>query len=189
MPVLRVIPKAKAVVTQAVVANKRLDSSYCCSFTMTQNPENTPSTGPGIGLTFLYYFSMTAAIVVFLGSRSSHLTFTSPQLHQYGIVAGLIAGLLGVFVNRSVTMDIRFEDPAQFRQRLTQKLTELGFEQELDDLDTEDNPAPEAENIYLTYLRSGLAGWIVGRIYVIISDHSAKISSRAINIRRLRQHI
>jgi hypothetical protein len=156
---------------------------------MTQNPENTPSTGPGIGLTFLYYFSMTAAIVVFLGSRSSHLTFTSPQLHQYGIVAGLIAGLLGVFVNRSVTMDIRFEDPAQFRQRLTQKLTELGFEQELDDLDTEDNPAPEAENIYLTYLRSGLAGWIVGRIYVIISDHSAKISSRAINIRRLRQHI
>ncbi|NJM66616.1 MAG: hypothetical protein HC851_13620 [Acaryochloris sp. RU_4_1] len=146
---------------------------------MTQNPENTLSTGSGIGLTFLYYFSMTAVIVVLMGSCSSHFAFTSPQLHLYGVVAGLIAGLVGVFVNRSVTMDISFEDPDQFRQRLTQKLAELGFEQELDDLDIEDNPATEEETIYLTYLRSGLSGWMAGGIYVIVSDHSAKISSRA----------
>ncbi|WP_299410858.1 hypothetical protein [Acaryochloris sp. IP29b_bin.148] len=151
-------------------------------------PEKTPLTGPGIGLTFLYYFSMTVIIVMFVGSRSAAFTFASPELRQYGTLAGLVAGLLGTIVNRNVAMDITFDNRRKFQTRLTQTLATIGFELEAVDEDiTDDETNPEEEGAYLSYFRSGVAGWFAGGIYVVISDRAATISSRAINIRRLRQ--
>lgn len=150
--------------------------------------ENIQLTGPGIGLTFLYYFSMTVVIVVFVGSRSTAFTFASPELHQYGVVAGLIAGILGTIVNRNVTMNIAFDNRTQFQARLNQQLAEIGFElEEFAEETTDDSPRLEEEGEYLSYFRSGLAGWFAGGIYVVLSDRSATISSRAINIRRIRK--
>lgn len=150
--------------------------------------ENIPLTGPGIGLTFLYYFSMTVMIVMFVGSRSAALTFASPELRQYSIMAGLVAGIVGSIVNRNVTMDVAFESRNQFQTRFNQKLAEIGFElEEFADETTDDSPNPEGEEVYLSYFRSGLAGWFAGGVYVVMSDRSATISSRAINIRRIRK--
>ena len=145
-------------------------------------------TGPGIGLTFLYYFSMTVIIVMFIGSRSAAFTFASPELRQYGTLAGLVAGIIGTIVNRNVTMDITFENRNRFQTRLNQKLAEIGFELEELDEETTDNTAnPELEGEYLSYFRSGLAGQLAGGVYVVLTERSATISSRAINIRRIRK--
>jgi len=151
-------------------------------------PENTQLTGPGIGLTFLYYFSMTVVIVMFVGSRSAAFTFASPELRQYGLMAGLAAGILGAIVNRNVTMEITFDNRYQFQARLTQKLSEIGFELEaLVDETTDEASDSEEAGDYLSYFRTGLAGWFAGGIYVVLSDRCATIASRAINIRRIRQ--
>lgn len=147
--------------------------------------EDTQLTGPGIGLTFLYYFSMTVIIVMFVGSRSAAFTFASPELRQYGTLAGLVAGVIGTIINRNVTMDITFDNRNQFQTRLTQKLAEIGFEPE--ELDEDNTETPELEGEYLSYFRSGLAGQLAGGIYVLLSNRSATISSRAINIRRIRK--
>ncbi len=149
--------------------------------------ENIQLTGPGIGLTFLYYFSMTVVIVVFVGSRSVDFTFASPQLHLYSVVAGLVAGLVGTLVNRTVTMDIAFENQEKFLKRLNQNLLEMGFELETEEEDDTSDERAENEEDYLAYFRTGLAGWFAGGIYVALSDRSAQLSSRAINIRRIRQ--
>jgi len=149
--------------------------------------ENIQLTGPGIGLTFLYYFSMTVVIVVFVGSRSVDFTFASPQLHQYGVIAGLVAGVVGTLVNRNVTMDIAFDDRDKFMNRLSQNLASIGFELEIDEEETPLEESVEEEGDYFSYFRSGLAGWFSGGIYVVVCDRSAKISSRAINIQRLRK--
>lgn len=150
--------------------------------------EDTQLTGPGIGLTFLYYFSMTVIIVMFIGSRSAAFTFASPELRQYSTMAGLVAGIIGTIVNRNVTMDITFKNRNRFQTRLNQKLAEIGFELEEVDEEMIDNTAnPEPEREYLSYFRSGLAGQFAGGVYVLLSDRSATISSRAINIRRIRK--
>ncbi|KAI9130999.1 hypothetical protein [Acaryochloris sp. CCMEE 5410] len=150
--------------------------------------EDTQLTGPGIGLTFLYYFSMTVIIVMFIGSRSDAFTFASPELRQYGTLAGLVAGIIGTIVNRNVTMAITFENRNRFQTRLNQKLAEIGFEpEELEDEITDNTADPEPEGEYLSYFRSGLAGQFAGGVYVLLSARSATISSRAINIRRIRK--
>lgn len=158
-------------------------------------PETIQLTGPGIGLTFLYYFSMTVVIVVFVGSRSADFTFASPQLHQYGVIAGLVAGVLGTLINRNVTMDIAFDNREQFIDRLSQNLAEIGFELEVEaeeiilpeDSTEISEESADTEGDYLSYFRSGLAGWFAGGIYVWVCDRSAQISSRAINIQRIRK--
>lgn len=150
--------------------------------------EDTQLTGPGIGLTFLYYFSMTVIIVMFVGSRSEAFTFASPELRQYGTLAGLIAGIIGTIINRNVAMVITFQNRTQFQSRLNKKMTEIGFElEELEEETADINSNPESEEEYLSYSRPGLAGKLAGGIYVIMSDRSATISSRAINIRRIRK--
>ena len=150
--------------------------------------KDTQLTGPGIGLTFLYYFSMTVIIVMFVGSRSAAFTFASPELRQYGTLAGLVAGIIGTIVNRNVTMDITFENRNRFQTRLNQKLSEIGFELESLEEETTNNPSTAAlEGEYLSYFRSGLAGTFAGGVYVVMSDRTATISSRAINIRRIRK--
>lgn len=148
--------------------------------------ENIQLTGPGIGLTFLYYFSMTVVIVVFVGSRSVDFTFASPQLHQYGVIAGLVGGVVGTLVNRNVTMDIVFDDRENFIDRLSQNLAAIGFELEIDEEEMLLEKSVE-EGDYFSYFRAGLAGWFAGGIYVVVCDRSAKISSRAINIQRLQK--
>jgi len=150
--------------------------------------KDTQLTGPGIGLTFLYYFSMTVIIVMFVGSRSASLTFASPELRQYGTLAGLIAGIIGTLVNRNVTMEITFENHNRFHTRLNQKLAEIGFELEDFEEEATDNiSSSKPEEDYLSYYRAGLAGQLAGGVYVVLSDRSATISSRAINIRRIRK--
>lgn len=149
--------------------------------------EDIQSTGPGIGLTFLYYFSMTVIIVMFVGSRSDAFTFSSPELRQYGTLAGLIAGTIGTIVNRNVTMNITFKNRNSFQTRLSQKLAEIGFEPEDIEEETNNPSNSDPKEEYLGYFRSGLAGWFAGGVYVVLSDDSATISSRAINIRRIRQ--
>lgn len=73
---------------------------------MQPNSQNLAPTGPGIALTFLYYFSMTVGIVVVTGSRFLDLAYTSPRLYQYGMGLGLGVGLVAVLINRNLTMDI-----------------------------------------------------------------------------------
>ncbi|WP_299492868.1 hypothetical protein [Acaryochloris sp. IP29b_bin.137] len=150
--------------------------------------ENTLLTGPGIGLTFLYYFSMTIIVVVLVGSRSAAFTFASPELHQYGVLAGLIGGVIGTGVNRTIAMDITFENQAKFLTSLNQRFAEIGFELENTEADRSDAIEDHPENAeYLSYFRAGLAGWFAGGIYVVLSEQKATISSRAANIRRIRQ--
>ncbi|NJK41575.1 MAG: hypothetical protein HC934_09885 [Acaryochloridaceae cyanobacterium SU_2_1] len=152
---------------------------------MEPKSQNLDPTGPGIALTFLYYFSMTTGIIVVTGSRFLDLTYTSPQLYQYGIGLGSAVGLLGVFINRNLIMDIAFEDRVSFQKQLDQALATMGFTQ-----DSQKNRSTLTRQEFdLIYQRSGVRGWLAGRVYVVLSPGMAKISGRASNIRRLRPQL
>lgn len=151
---------------------------------MQPNSQNLAPTGPGIALTFLYYFSMTVGIVVVTGSRFLDLAYTSPRLYQYGMGLGLGVGLVAVLINRNLTMDIAFEDQARFTQQLDRVLADAGFTP--NSPNKSDLTRPEFD---LIYQRPGFMGWLAGRIYVVLSPEVAQISSRAANIRRLRQQL
>ncbi len=141
--------------------------------------------GPGVGLTFTYYFSLTTLIAIAALSRGGHLGLSYPPLYGYGIGFGVLAGVVGTYLNRTEILDIPFQTRSGFLKKLGTCLGDLGYtayepqdEQEVQEL--------RASGIDQIYQRTALAGWFAGKVYVNLSPKSAKIASRAAQIRRIK---
>ncbi|MEQ9550938.1 MAG: hypothetical protein RIM23_15150 [Coleofasciculus sp. G3-WIS-01] len=133
--------------------------------------------GPGFWATFYYYFTGMTLIVALLASQVLGLSLTQPLPYRYGITLGLVAGLLGAYFNRSVTLSLEFKNKKVFTQTLNTTLAEMGFE-------------PQAEiNNFLVYQRPALRNVFSGKVFVQIEKGMATIVSRASTIKRLRQKI
>lgn len=94
---------------------------------------------------------------------------------QLGLVSGLIAGLLGAYVNHTTTLSIQFRSRKTFSSELNAALQTMGYQQTAE------------ENGIQVYERSSLRRLLAGKLYVQWDDHEATIASRAANIRRLQK--
>lgn len=153
---------------------------------MTDNSQSSGSNGsnlpgPGAGLTFLYYFSMTVAISIFAGSQGLNLPIGTVALYRYGIVLGVVAGSIGTYFNRTASFDVSVQDASAFKKQLEQVLADLGFELDPDTTTEQDN--------YTVYRRSGLSRTFSGAIFVAYRPKTTQIVSRAAMLRKLQQRL
>lgn len=123
--------------------------------------------GPGLLATFLYYFSSTVIIIVFVVSQGMHLSWNAKQPYQLGILVGLIAGLVGAIRNRSLTLSTVFQNRKAFIKTLDETLAQMGFSQKL-----------QLEN-YWVYKKSSLQTLFSGKVFVQIEHNQATIVGRA----------
>lgn len=133
--------------------------------------------GPGIAATFLYYFSSTAVVLAFVVSRSLGIGIDTGLPQQFGVIGGLIAGILGAYFNRTVSFTVPVQSQKKFLNELESQLSQLGYEQ-----------VAEEEGVY-TYQRSSLSKWFSGRIFVQLEEKQATIASRAITVRGLKKQL
>ncbi|NJL45003.1 MAG: hypothetical protein HC922_03160 [Leptolyngbyaceae cyanobacterium SM2_3_12] len=141
---------------------------------MTDEP--TLPAGPGFGLTFLYYFCSTALVTTLLAVKTLGIGLDTGIPNQFGLVFGVVGGGLGALLNRSSTVEIPFSNLKKFKPQLDTALAEMGY--------TED-PSANLDGI-LVYRRSFLRQLLSGKIYVLLNNHQAQISSRIVHVRRLK---
>lgn len=139
--------------------------------------------GPGVLPTFLYYFTATAVIVGFVTIRGLHFPADSGVPQIVGSLAGLLAGGLGTYFNRTITMTVPVSSKKKFLNQLESTLSQMGYEK------------TETENEVLTFERSlratakgGSAGSLSpGKIYVQLEGETATIACRARILRQVKQ--
>lgn len=133
--------------------------------------------GPGIAVTFLYYFTSTAVVITLVASRSLGLGIDTGMPQQIGALGGLLAGIFGTYFNRTVSFSVPVQNQKQFLKSLEATLSQLGYEQVAE----EQVDAP----VYI-YQRSSFSKWFSGRVFVQFADQQATIASRAITVRSLK---
>lgn len=148
---------------------------------MTSPTDDTPTLpqGPGFGLTFLYYFVGTALVITLLATQTLGVGLETGQPNQFGLLFGVIGGLVGASLNRSSTLALTCPSQKTFRQQLTNILAEMGYQEVTDTRD----------DGILVYQRTGLSSRFSGKIYVLIDGKTATLSSRTSHLRRLRQQL
>ncbi|AOY80706.1 hypothetical protein BJP36_13045 [Moorena producens JHB] len=129
--------------------------------------------GPGLLITFLYYFTCTTLITTVFSSQVLRLSLVTGMPYSVGIIFGLIGGLLGTYFNRTVTVSLEFRSKKVFTAALNDALTEMGFEEtsKLDD--------------FVVYQRQALSNLFSGKVFVQIGKGTAIIASRYRNIKRI----
>lgn len=135
--------------------------------------------GPGFGLTFLYYFSGVALVTTFLAVKTLGVSLDTGIPNQFGLVFGALGGILGATFNRSITLDIPISSKKAFKQNLEAVLSDMGY--------TEDSNA-NLEGI-LVYRRSPIRQLFSGKVYVLMDNKKAHISSRASHIRGIKRKL
>jgi hypothetical protein len=132
--------------------------------------------GPNFWVSFLYYFAGTTLIVLLVASQGMGMNLDMALPYQMGTFCGLIAGIIGAYFNRSVTISVTFPNSKTLIRELDKALAQIGFEQktQLDD--------------YTIYSQSvALRTVFSGKIFVKIENNSAQISGRSRHIKRLKE--
>jgi hypothetical protein len=145
---------------------------------MSEDPPILPA-GPGFGLTFLYYFSGTALVTALLAVNTLGIGLDTGLPNLYGTAFGLAGGLLGALVNRSTTLELPISSRKTFQRELDAALAEMGY--------TQDTGA-DLEGI-LVYRRPFVRQLLSGRVYVLVTDKKAQISSRAVHMRGIQRRL
>jgi len=135
--------------------------------------------GPGFGLTFLYYFSGIALVTTLLAVKTLGVGLETGIPNQFGLVFGAIGGVLGATFNRSKNLNVPFKSKKVFDRKLDAALTAMGYAED---------PNADLEGIQV-YRRSAIRQLFSGKIYVVVDDQQARISSRASHIRGLRRKL
>ena len=136
--------------------------------------------GPENSLTFLYYFGITTLITIVLASQALNLSPMSVVPNQLGLVMGLVGGGLGLYFNRSITLNQSIKGHKVFLNQIEQPLAELGYSRVEDDSLSAD---------LVMYSRKNIRGLLSGKIYIRLDGKTAYITSRAVHIRGLRQKL
>ncbi|MGB3137585.1 MAG: hypothetical protein WBG38_10265 [Nodosilinea sp.] len=135
--------------------------------------EPTLPSGPGFGLTFLYYFSGTALVTALLAVKTLGIGLDTGLPNLYGTMFGAVGGLTGAMINRSTTLEVPISSRKTFKRELDAALVEMGY--------TEDTDAA-LDNGVLVYRRPFLRQLLSGRVYVLLKESQAQISSRAVHM-------
>ncbi|WP_143467750.1 hypothetical protein [Leptolyngbya ohadii] len=130
--------------------------------------------GPGVLPTFLYYFTATAVIVGFVTIKGLHFGADTGVPQVMGTIAGLIAGSLGTYRNRTTTLQLPVQSKKKFMNQLESTLNQMGYQKTAE------------EDEVLTFERS--AGTLSpSKIYVQLEGETVTIASRARILRQVKQ--
>ncbi|HSM82495.1 MAG TPA: hypothetical protein VLS96_12455 [Nodosilinea sp.] len=135
--------------------------------------------GPSFGLTFLYYFCGTALVTSLLAVKTLGIGLDTGLPNLYGSLFGVVGGTLGALVNRSTTLTLPISSRKTFRRELDAALAEMGY--------TEDEEA-KLEGI-LVYRRPFVRQLLSGRVYVLLTEKQAQISSRAVHMGGIKKRL
>ncbi|MEM8832143.1 MAG: hypothetical protein AAGE96_22740 [Cyanobacteria bacterium P01_G01_bin.19] len=130
---------------------------------------------PGLGLTFVYYFTVTNFIVLGLLSRRFEVSLLNRSIYPLALGAGLIGGILGTIFNRNVTVTTTVKRKAVWLKTLNQNLAEMGFE-----------PQSELED-FAIYQKKAIPTLFSGRVFLKFEGKTATIIGRANVIAKLKQ--
>lgn len=154
---------------------------------MTKKPDTSEPTeltqdddlpiGPGASFTFLYYFVTAGVIASLFTARLYGISLTAPLPEAAGLAGGAIAGLLGVFFNRSRSLEIAFTSKRKFRQQLNDLMAGMGY------------TLDETHGTVERYQKPNASRWFAGDILVQQKDKSAVFVSRASNIRTVAKNL
>ncbi len=136
--------------------------------------------------TFLYYFTGATLIAAMSSAQAFHLELATGEPFRFAIIPGLLAGLVGGYFNRTVSLVIphgtakpnTVTNPKTFTAQLNQALGDMGY-----------GPKSELEGGYQVYQRSPLRHWLSGSILVQVTEGTATIFGRASNIKRLQKRL
>ncbi len=131
----------------------------------------------GFLTTFIYYFATTAIVITVVVSQATGLEIATGIPQQIGALGGALAGLVGVYFNRSVAIVAPFLEKEKFLAELETLLTAMGYQ-----LQAEGNEVR-------VYARSGIQKWLSGRIFVKFEGQAATIASRAVHMRQIEPQI
>ncbi|MDB9526644.1 hypothetical protein PN498_11635 [Oscillatoria sp. CS-180] len=134
-------------------------------------------TGPGASFTFLYYFSTAALLTALFTARTFGVGLATGLPGQFALVGGAMSGLLGVFMNRTVTVEIPFTKKKPFLRQLESAIADMGYS-----LD-------ETEGTVSRYRKVRLSRWLAGNIFVQQREQSVMLVSRAANVRTLKKRL
>lgn len=129
--------------------------------------------GPGLLLTFAYYFSTATLLADLVLAQQLHFGVNSRVTLQLSLIVGIVTGLIGLYMNRSQTLQFTIGNQKRFKNHLESTLDQLGFDTKTD------------EEGYQIYTNSGWQRWFAGKILVKVERQSVEIVSRASNIRQL----
>ncbi len=136
------------------------------------------SFGPGLWPTFVYYF-VSATLIAFLAIAQSLDTQSESGLptnpYVGAILFGLLSGAIGSYFNRNVTISLPVSNQKAFRQRLTEILTNSGFQ-----------ATGELEG-FTVYQRPKMSAIFSGKLFVYVSNDTATISGRASKVKALQK--
>jgi hypothetical protein len=133
--------------------------------------------GPGFASTFLYYFVTTTLVATFVVSQGLGLKISSGYPSQIGLVIGIFAGLLGGYMNRTMSCSIAFDDKETFKNTLKEALDDMGYRHAYDD-----------ENVSV-YVRSPIRQLLSGKIFVQFDEKDVTIASRSVHIKDLQRRL
>ena len=141
----------------------------------THRPKKDMKFGPGALATFLYYFSSTAVVFTLVSMRSLDIGLSSGLPQQFGLLGGVVGGLIGMYFNRTITLSVPVKSEKAFFKNLDTILSQMGYKQSAQD------------DTVRTYERTGLSKFLSGRVYVQVEKDEAAIASRSIQIQALKK--
>lgn len=133
--------------------------------------------GSGFLSTFIYYFATTAIVITVVASQATDLEIATGIPQKIGALGGALAGLVGVYFNRSVAIVIPYLEKEKFLTELETLLTAIDYQ-----LQSQGNEVR-------VYGQSGIKKWLSGRVFVKFDGQEATIASRAIHMRRIEGQI
>lgn len=146
--------------------------------------------GPGLATTFLYYFVFSAILGCFVTAQALGLSYQDATTVQSGLLMGLLAGALGAFFNRTVTLDLPVPQTKRerrvFEDELQAQLGRLRFEPRPD----ADGEADDGEaGAIAIYQRAGSGSLFSGRLYLDADEAQVHIRGRAKIIKQLKRSL
>jgi hypothetical protein len=142
--------------------------------------EQSRNFGPGFTPTFLYYFVSTSLVMSLVISKGMHLPIATGYPQQLGIVAGLIAGGLGGYFNRSASITVSAPDTQKLLKSLDATLTELRYRKLADTEETQDETV-------LVYERLNFARLFSGQVYLAIEQDGIIVATRFGQLRQIQK--
>jgi hypothetical protein len=133
--------------------------------------------GPGFTATFLYYFVSTTILFTLVSTQALDLGIGTGIPQQVGILAGLIAGLMGAYFNQTKTIAVNFDNKQTFLKNLDQALSQIGYQQ-----------ASQTDDLII-YERPGLGKFVAGKVYVQVHQESATIATRSVQLKRIQKQV
>ncbi len=133
--------------------------------------------GPGYGLTFLYYFAITAVIGLVLGHQGTGIGWQDPLLYRVAVPFALFAASIGAYINHNTLVTIPTNQQSATAKQLQTILQQRGYE------------AIDSDAGVTTYSRSGLSRFLAGQVFVQVEPKQIMLSGRAKMVQMLEKQM